>query len=129
MCRAPLKISLLSGLPVEILQLQLLLIEAETKVKTWDINDPRAMRIYQLVGEMIAIDNQPFSVVHDTGFNRLIKTLEPRYVLPSRKYFSQNIVPDIKEKINAKLAEMLVDVPYLSLATDIWSSNSTGVSY
>ena len=87
------------------------------------------MRIYQLVGEMIAIDNQPFSVVHDTGFNRLIKTLEPRYVLPSRKYFSQNIVPDIKEKINAKLAEILVDVPYLSLATDIWSSNSTGVSY
>lgn len=103
---------------------QLTMIEAETKVKVWDINDPHAMRIHKLIGEMIATDNQPFSVVHDTGFSRLIKALEPRYVLPSRKYFSETIVPDIKDKVNAKLAEMLVDVPYLSLTTDIWSSSS-----
>ena len=103
---------------------QLTMLEAETKVKVWDINDPHAMRIHKLVGEMIATDNQPFSVVHDTGFNRLIKTLEPRYVLPSRKYFSESIVSDIKEKINAKLAEMLIGVPYVSLTTDIWSSSS-----
>ena len=50
---------------------QLTMIEAET------------MHIHKLVGKMIATDNQPFSAVHDTGFNRLIKTLEPRYVLPS----------------------------------------------
>ena len=64
---------------------QFTMLEAETKVKVWDINDPHAMCIHKLVGEMIATDNQPFSVVHDTGFNRLIKTLEPRYVLPSQK--------------------------------------------
>ena len=74
---------------------------------------------------MIATDNQPFSGVYDTGFNHLIKTLEPRYVLPSRKYFSKSIVPDI----NAKLAEMLVDVPYLSLTTDMEQQFSTRVSY
>ena len=80
---------------------QLTMIEAETKVKVWDINNPHAMRIHKLVGKMIATDNQPFSVVHDTGFNynHLIKTLESRYVLPSQKYFSESIVPDIKEKI------------------------------
>ena len=52
----------------------------------------------------------------------------PRYALPSRKYFSDSIVPDIKDKINEKLAEMLVDVLYLSLTTDIWSSSSAQVS-
>ena len=62
---------------------QLTMIEAETKVKEWDINSPYAMCIHKLVGEMIATDNQPFSVVHDTGFNCLIKTLEPRYALLS----------------------------------------------
>ena len=36
------------------------MIEAETKVKAWDINDPHAMRIHRLVGKMIAT---PFSVV------------------------------------------------------------------
>ena len=50
--------------------------------------------------------------------------LEPRYTLPSRKYFVDSVVPDIKDKINEKLAEMLVDVPYVSLTTDIWSSSS-----
>ena len=50
---------------------QLTIIEVET------------MHIHKLVGEMIATDNQPFSSVHDTGFNCLIKTLEPRYGLPS----------------------------------------------
>ena len=49
--------------------LQLTMIEAETKVNVWDINNPHAMRIHKLVGEMIAMDNQPFLVVHDTGFN------------------------------------------------------------
>ena len=39
---------------------QLTMLEAETKVKVWDINDPHAMRIHKLVGEMIATDNQPF---------------------------------------------------------------------
>ena len=66
------------------------MIEAETKVKVWDINNPHAMCIHKLVGEMIATDNQPFSVAHDIRFNHLIKTLEPRYVLPSRKYFSES---------------------------------------
>ena len=36
---------------------QLTMLEAETKVKVWDINDPHAMRIHKLVGEMIATDN------------------------------------------------------------------------
>ena len=65
---------------------QLLMIEVETKVKLWDINDPHAMGIHKLVGKMIATDNQPYSVVYDTGCNRLIKTLETRYVLPSQKF-------------------------------------------
>ena len=40
---------------------QLTMLEAETKVKVWDINDPHAMRIHKLVGEMIAMDNRPSS--------------------------------------------------------------------
>ena len=58
---------------------QLTLVETLVKVKVWDINDSYAVRIHRLIGEMIATDNQPFSVVHDTGFSRLMKTLKPRY--------------------------------------------------
>ena len=33
---------------------------------------------------MIAVNSEPFSVVHHNGFIRLLKVLEPRYLLNSR---------------------------------------------
>ena len=62
---------------------QLSLAETEVRVKSWDINDPRTIRIHQKIAEMMALDFQPYSIVSDTGFTELL-TLEPRYNLPSR---------------------------------------------
>lgn len=42
--------------------------EVQEKVRIWDINDTQSQRIHILVVEMIALDNQPFSVVEDPGF-------------------------------------------------------------
>ena len=55
--------------------------------KMWDINDPRVKKIHNNLGIMIAIDCQPVSVVDHEGFRSLISTLEPKYQIPSRKYF------------------------------------------
>ena len=38
---------------------------------------------------MIAMDYQPFSIVEDQGFIKLLAELEPRYVTPSTKYFNE----------------------------------------
>lgn len=35
--------------------------------KKWDINDARARALHYAIGQMIAIDNQPLSVVTDIG--------------------------------------------------------------
>ena len=67
----------------------------------------------------MALDFQPYSIVSDTGFTELL-TLEPRYNLPSCRYFIEDVVPGIANNINSKLAEVLKDVTYLSLTTDIW---------
>jgi len=53
----------------------------------WDINDFRVRAIHKKLGEMIAIDSQPLYIVEDPGFISFIKSLEPRYKIPSRKYF------------------------------------------
>jgi hypothetical protein len=45
--------------------------------------------------EMIALDIQPFSLVEDEGFVRLIKLLQPKYTIPSRPHFSQKLLPEM----------------------------------
>ena len=106
---------------------QLSLAEREARVKPWDINDPHAIRIHQKIAEMMALDFQPYSIVSDTGFTELLKTFEPTYNLPSRRYFTED-VPGIANNINSKLAEVLKDVTHLSLTTDIWSTSLTNQS-
>ena len=55
--------------------------------KPWKFDDERSRKIHRLVGEMIATDDQPFNIVNNEGFRRLAAALEPRYSLPSDKYF------------------------------------------
>jgi len=61
--------------------------------KVWDINDSHAKAINQKVMAMIALDNQPFTVVEDEGFVDLLAHLQPKYCLPSRRYFSETMLP------------------------------------
>lgn len=48
---------------------------------------------------MIAMDIQPLSVVEDQGFRELIKLLQPKYQLPGRMYFTENLMPKIYESV------------------------------
>ena len=107
---------------------QFSLVETEARSKAWDINDPRAIRVHHKIAEMMALDFQPYSIVSDTGFTELLKTLEPRYTLPSRRYFTEDVVPGIASAINSKLAVVLKDVTYFSLTTDVWSTSLTNQS-
>ena len=72
--------------------------------KIWDINDFRAKRIRSKVGKMIAIDCQPISIVDHEGFKSLVTTLEPKYQMPSRKYFSETVIPSIARRIRVSIS-------------------------
>lgn len=50
-------------------------------------NSSRFQKITTKIGEFIATDYQPFSIVEDDGFRKLINFLEPRFKMPSRNYF------------------------------------------
>ena len=49
---------------------------------------------------MIALDNQPISMVEDTGFVRFVETVQPQYKIPSRKYFTETVIPSILDDVN-----------------------------
>ena len=101
---------------------QLSLMECKDQVRHWDINDVRAQRVHRCIGEMIALDCHPFSVVEDEGFIRLVKELEPRYTLPSRRYFTENVVTKIYENLKQEVSKAVSDVEYFSFTTDVWST-------
>ena len=102
---------------------QLTLQATKQRTSFWGLNDPRALCIHRKIGEMIAVDNQPFSLVEDIGFIRLLHTLEPRYNLPSRKYFSETIVPSMVASVHDGINIKLRNAKHFSFTTDIWSTN------
>ena len=47
--------------------------QCEDRIRHWGINDVRAQRIHRRIGEMIALDAHPFSIVENHWFTHLIK--------------------------------------------------------
>ena len=63
---------------------------------------------------MIALDCQSFSVVDDAGFIRLLKALEPRYVLPSRKYITENVIPKLYDEVKSAVSKHVTGISHIS---------------
>ena len=106
---------------------QLTLQKREDQTTAWNINDPRACIIHKKLAEIIAIDIRPVSIVEDVGFINFMKTLEPCYKIPSRKYSNENIFPKVIAGVKTELHKMLHTPEYIvkhySYTTDIWSTN------
>ena len=85
-------------------------------------NHPTAWKITRSIAEMIALDNQPFSIVDDVGFTCVMKVLEPRYATPSRRYFAEVAISAIFGQVKEAMGNFFAELDYLSCTTDIWSS-------
>ncbi|KAL0149553.1 hypothetical protein M9458_055080, partial [Cirrhinus mrigala] len=81
-------------------------------------NSDRHKTITEALGVFNAKDMQPYSVVDDEGFQHLIKTLEPRYEIPSRTHFSNKIIPALYEETRSRIENELANAPYIDLTTD-----------
>ncbi|CAL1281113.1 unnamed protein product [Larinioides sclopetarius] len=79
------------------------------------------------VTKFIATAMQPYNIVESPPFVDMVRTLNPRYKLPGRKYFSKNAISklfnDTKEKIKNELT--LVKSNNVCITTDCWTSVST----
>src|ERR1700755_696080 len=99
------------------------------KSKIWNINDHKFQEIHYLIGDMKAVDIQPYSFTSDIGFQRLIAKLCPNYRIPSRKYFIDKIILDIFMKVKAKIQTSLNEISSLSLTTDIWTASTNNAPF
>lgn len=64
---------------------QATILQLFNKQAKWQDKDPRAKKMDEAIIEMIATDNQPFTVVSDVGFQQLITLAEPRYRIKDEK--------------------------------------------
>lgn len=79
----------------------------------------------RFITEMMALDDQPFSMVENIGFKRMMKRVDPGYKIPNRKYFSDTSLPEVFKGVENFTRSLLakVDSP-ISFTTDIWTSVS-----
>ena len=69
--------------------------------------------------KMIAFDSQPFSIIDDQGFIDLVAHLAPHYLVPSRKYFTQDALPKLYSKKRGTIAEELDQAKFISFTSDL----------
>lgn len=58
---------------------------------------------YLYSGKMMAVDGEPYMLVERPGFRDLLTVLAPRYVIPSRTYFSSKVVPELYDQVKIKV--------------------------
>lgn len=76
---------------------------------------------------MIATDNQPFTVVSDIGFQRLLTAVEPRYTIKSEKYYRTDMLDCVYKKVEKRIKTLIASENaghYLSFTTDCWSGEA-----
>ncbi|XP_061636646.1 E3 SUMO-protein ligase ZBED1-like isoform X1 [Phyllopteryx taeniolatus] len=69
----------------------------------------------------------PVYTISKVGFKKMIRSLDKRYVIPPRNFFSQVAIPELYEKCKAEVQTELSDVQYYAVTTD--SSSRTAEPY
>ncbi|XP_051811092.1 zinc finger BED domain-containing protein 4-like [Acanthochromis polyacanthus] len=104
------------------------LLRSFNKAKAFNSDHPKVKEINKKIIEFIALDNQPFSVVEDAGFRRLMMHLEPRYAMPSRRFFSDVALPELQCSVSNHVEKLLANAAHISFTSDIWTSSVSPVS-
>lgn len=68
---------------------------------------------------MIAEDVQPFSIIENRGFQKLVRFLDSRYTLPSRRTIGRTLIPNYCETTKSKVFGLVSNAKYVAITSDI----------
>ena len=66
----------------------------------------------------------PISLLEANSFKRFVAALSEDYQIPSRKYFTEIILPEFYTKSQSKLKNILQSANFVSITVDSWTSNA-----
>ena len=73
----------------------------------------------------ICKDLRPYNIVENVGFRWMTHTLEPRYVMPQRKYMANVAVPKMYEEVKQTVKTSLSFAQRVALSRDGLTSRAT----
>uniref|UniRef100_A0A9L0K9E1 Zinc finger BED-type containing 1 n=2 Tax=Equus asinus TaxID=9793 RepID=A0A9L0K9E1_EQUAS len=71
----------------------------------------------------------PASIVDEPTFKVLLKTADPRYELPSRKFFCSKAIPERYGAVREAVLKELSEASWCGISTDLWRSDNQNRSY
>jgi len=104
--------------------------DCEDRVKKYSRDSSRWLAITDAVAMMIYNDCQPFSVVENKGFKKVLQTTDPKYDIPSRQHMSNAVIPRLyenkKTEVKDMISSLLTHCTYsqIALSTDTWTSKA-----
>ncbi|KAL6469047.1 hypothetical protein MHYP_G00225710 [Metynnis hypsauchen] len=99
--------------------------QAFDRIAPYEKSSQRHREITDAIAKYLAKDMVPIYTVSKNGFQNLLLTLDKRYQLPSRTYFSQVAIPELYITCRNKVETELRSVEYYATTTDMWSSRTT----
>lgn len=78
--------------------------------------------IDEALSRRVVLDLQPFSIVENFGFKHFMRTLDPKYILRSRRFLKDVTMKNWYESSLVKLEDILNEIQYCSLTTDTRTS-------
>ena len=88
-------------------------------------DSPQHKELIHAIAYHIDKDVVPLSTVERPGFKHMIHKLNPKYDLPSRKYFSKQAIPRLYSNVRCEIFSDMKEVSQYSLTTDLWTSCTT----
>lgn len=98
--------------------------QAFSKGTPYDRKNKRWIDITRSITTHLCRDMVPFQVVERQGFKDMVKTLDQRYDIPSRKYFAEVEMPHLHEEVRGRVEQELRQVKHYATTTDLWSSRT-----
>ena len=64
----------------------------------------------------------PYDIVERLGFKELLRKLQPNYIVPGRKAFTETIISRLAHALEIKIKAFLTNTNFIALTTDCWTS-------
>jgi hypothetical protein len=90
----------------------------------------KAKAITNAIAMMVAVDLRPYSIVENDGFKDLMKVVEPRYHMVSRKELTNTVIPEIVSDLEGKIkGSMQSSQSGINFTTDMWKCEGQNREY